>query len=121
VWLRSGVIWQLDKGGRKKQAWKTLQNSVIVLLEQAYQQKQSDVKVKDLAVNLVSMEMFSPLRGKLRRTHYEGVNVKFAMSDTDYSLQAKIGHVQVRSKVNVGVVSGCSHRRINYTTSVTTL
>ena len=52
------------------------------------------------------MEMYSPLRGKLRRTHYEGVNVKFAMSDLDYSLQAKIGHVQVRSEVNIGGVRG---------------
>ena len=49
--LRSGVIWQLDKGGKKKQAWKTLQNSVIAVLEQAYQQKHTDVKVKDLAVS----------------------------------------------------------------------
>ncbi len=48
--LSSGVIWQLDKG-KKKRVWKTLQNSVIAILEQAYQEKKTDVKVKDLAVS----------------------------------------------------------------------
>ena len=41
------------------------------------------------------MEMYAPLKGKLRRTHYDGVFVKFAMSEKDYSVQAKIGYVQV--------------------------
>lgn len=49
-------------------------------------------------VNLETMRMYSPLQGKLRRTHYEGVNVKFTMSESDYSLHAKIGYVQVLSK-----------------------
>ena len=41
------------------------------------------------------MEMYDPIRGKLRRTHYDGVFVKFAMSEKDFSVQAKIGYVQV--------------------------
>lgn len=45
------------------------------------------------------MEMFSPIRGKLRRTHYDGVFAKFGLSETDYSVQAKIGYVQVSSMV----------------------
>lgn len=43
------------------------------------------------------MEMFAPERGKLRRTHYDGVFVKFAVSEKDLSVQAKIGYVQVLS------------------------
>ncbi len=39
--------------------------------------------------------MFTPLKGKLRRTHYEGVHFKFGMTDQDFTIQAKIGHVQV--------------------------
>jgi hypothetical protein len=45
------VIWQLDKG-KKKRIWKTLSISVIAILEQAYQEKKTDVKVKDLAVSI---------------------------------------------------------------------
>ena len=41
------------------------------------------------------MEMYEPIKGKLRRTHYDGVFVKFAMSEKDFSVQAKIGYVQV--------------------------
>ena len=41
------------------------------------------------------MEMFNPLKGKLRRTHYEGLQFKFTMTQQDYAIQAKIGHVQV--------------------------
>ena len=48
-----------------------------------------------LQVNLETMEMYDPIRGKLRRTHYDGVFVKFAMSEKDFSIQAKIGYVQV--------------------------
>ena len=47
-------------------------------------------------VNLEAMKMYSPLQGKLRRTHYEGINVKFTMSESDFSLHAKIGYVQVK-------------------------
>ena len=43
--------------------------------------------------------MFDPIRGKLRRTHYDGVFVKFAMSEKDFSVQAKIGYVQVCKNV----------------------
>ena len=39
--------------------------------------------------------MYSPVKGRLRRTHHDGVFVKFALSEQDYSLQAKVGHVQV--------------------------
>ena len=48
-------------------------------------------------VNLETMEMFSPLKGKLKRTHYDGVHVNFTMTEQDYAVQAKIGHIQVRS------------------------
>ena len=48
-----------------------------------------------LQVNLETMEMFDPIKGKLRRTHYDGLFVRFAMSEKDYSVQAKIGYVQV--------------------------
>ena len=41
------------------------------------------------------MFMFTPLRGKLRRTHYDGLQLKFTMTDQDYAIGAKIGHVQV--------------------------
>jgi hypothetical protein len=43
------------------------------------------------------MEMYDPIKGKLRRTHYDGVFLKFAMSEKDFSVQAKIGYVQVCS------------------------
>ena len=46
------------------------------------------------------MEMFEPIKGKLRRTHYDGVFLKFAMSEKDFSVQAKIGYVQVCSAWN---------------------
>ena len=41
------------------------------------------------------MEMFSPVKGKLRRTHHDGVYTKFTMSERDYSISAKVGYVQV--------------------------
>ena len=41
------------------------------------------------------MEIYEPIKGKLHRTHYDGVFVKFAMSEKDFSVQAKIGYVQV--------------------------
>ena len=44
------------------------------------------------------MEMYSPVRGKLRRTHHDGVFVKFAVTERDYSVYAKIGYVQVRER-----------------------
>lgn len=54
-----------------------------------------DLRDKDLVVNLETMEMFAPLRGALRRTHYDGVKVDIGVSDKDYSLHAKIGYIQV--------------------------
>lgn len=48
-------------------------------------------------VNLATMEMFSPVKGKLRRTHHDGVYTKFTMSERDYSISAKVGYVQVSS------------------------
>ena len=51
--------------------------------------------VHRLQVNLATMQMFSPVKGKLRRTHHDGVFVKFAMTERDYSISAKVGYVQV--------------------------
>jgi hypothetical protein len=44
------------------------------------------------------MEMYSPLKGKLRRTHHEGLFFSFTMTEQDYVVQAKIGHLQVCTK-----------------------
>ena len=55
-------------------------------------------------VNLETMEMYSPIKGKLRRTHHDGVFVKFALSEKDYSVQAKIGYVQVSTFCSCSVV-----------------
>ncbi len=41
------------------------------------------------------MEMYSPIKGKLRRTNHDGLFVKFSLSEKDYSVHAKIGYVQV--------------------------
>ncbi len=41
------------------------------------------------------MEMYSPIKGKLRRTNHDGLFVKFSLSKKDYSVHAKIGYVQV--------------------------
>ena len=43
------------------------------------------------------MEMFAPLKGSLRRTNYEGVELTASMSENEYSLHAKIGYVQVHN------------------------
>ena len=48
-----------------------------------------------LQVNLITMQMYSPVKGKLCRTHHDGVHVKFAMSERDYSVYAKVGYIQV--------------------------
>ena len=50
--IRSGVIWQIDKG---KKVWKNVSNSLNLLLEEAYQGKSVDVKRKNLSVSLVSV------------------------------------------------------------------
>ena len=89
---RSGVIWQV---ARKRGHWKTLTNTVIALLEEAYQSNSIDLRHKNLVANLEKMEMFSPLQGALRRTNYDGVTLRVGMSNRDYSLHAKIGFVQV--------------------------
>jgi len=41
------VIWQVEKG---KGRWKTLNNTVIELLEEAHQSKRLDIKHKNLVV-----------------------------------------------------------------------
>ena len=41
--------------------------------------------------------MFTPLKGALRRTRYEGVKLRAGVSKKDFSVQAKIGYVQVCS------------------------
>ena len=43
------------------------------------------------------MKMFTPLKGALRRTRYEGVELRAGVSKKDFSVQAKIGYVQVCS------------------------
>ena len=40
--------------------------------------------------------MYVPLKGALRRTHFEGVELHAAVSENEYSLNAKIGYLQVR-------------------------
>ena len=86
------MIWQV---ARKRGLWKTLNNTVIAHLEDAYQNNQPDVNIKNLLVNIDAMKMYSPLEGDLRRTNYQGVEVSVGISDKDYSLNVKIGHVQV--------------------------
>ena len=49
------MIWQVEKG--KKGKWKTLNNSVIALLENAHQNKEMDVKHKSLAVSNISRSL----------------------------------------------------------------
>ena len=61
----------------------------------------TDVMCHLFQVNLATMEMYSPDRGKLRRTHYDGLFVNFSMSDTDYSIHAKIGHMQASDIVHM--------------------
>lgn len=39
--------------------------------------------------------MFVPSQGSLRRTHYDGVELRAGISETEYSINAKIGYVQV--------------------------
>ena len=68
---------------------------MIALLEEAYQSNAIDLRHKNLVVNFEKMEMFTPLRGALRRTNYDGVTLRVGISDRDYSLHAKIGFVQV--------------------------
>ena len=40
--------------------------------------------------------MFSPLKGALRRTNYEGVEIGFGLSEKEYTVHANIGYVQVQ-------------------------
>ena len=57
------MIWQLDKG-KKRAAWKTLNHSVIHILEQAYQEKKKDIKLKDLSVsNSTSAQLWPHFQG----------------------------------------------------------
>ena len=92
LYYRSGVIWQVSRG---RGHWKTLNNTVIALLEEGYRKKELDVRHKDLIVSLKSMEMFSPLKGALRRTYYNGLEIMAGISAKGYSLNVKIGYVQV--------------------------
>ena len=50
------------------------------------------------------MQMYSPVKGKLRRTHHDGVYAKFTMSERDYSINAKVGYVQVCEQAVVCLV-----------------
>ena len=51
--LRSGVIWQVEKARRK---WKTLNNAIIALLEDAHGKKELDVKYKNVSVSMLCRE-----------------------------------------------------------------
>ena len=42
------MIWQVEKARRK---WKTLNNAIIALLENAYNEKKTDVKHKNVSVS----------------------------------------------------------------------
>ena len=53
------------------------------------------------------MEMFTPFIGALRRTHYEGVELRASVSKKDFSVEAKIGYVQVSNLLSV-----CTHNII---------
>ena len=53
------------------------------------------VSLFSFQVNLETMEMFNPIKGKLRRTHHDGVFLKAVISEKDYAIHAKIGYVQV--------------------------
>ena len=53
VSYRSGIIWQLDKGKKEKAIWKTVNTSLIEVLEQAYQAKEIDIKEKNLVVRSI--------------------------------------------------------------------
>ena len=55
-------------------------------------------------VNIVGMEMFSPVRGRLRRTHHDGIHTKFSITKRDYRLYAKMGYVQVGTHIHVCTV-----------------
>ena len=52
--IRSGVIWQIDKG---KKVWKNVSNSLNLLLEEAYQSKSVDIKQKNLSVCLAATKI----------------------------------------------------------------
>ena len=39
--------------------------------------------------------MFVPTRGTLRRTNYEAMELNASISDNEYSVNAKIGYIQV--------------------------
>lgn len=50
--LRSGVIWQVEKARGK---WKTLNNAIIALLEDAHGKKEMDVKFKNVSVSTANI------------------------------------------------------------------
>ncbi len=52
-----------------------------------------------IQVNMETMEMYTPIQGKLRRTNHDGLFVKFSLSEKDYSVHAKIGYVQVNHNI----------------------
>ena len=53
------MIWQVDKG---KGRWKTLNNSVIALLEDAHQNQSIDIKLKNLVVSYCVQHILRGLR-----------------------------------------------------------
>ncbi|XP_064395949.1 intermembrane lipid transfer protein VPS13A-like isoform X2 [Halichondria panicea] len=97
---QSGFIWQINRG---KGRWTTVTTSLIEVLELAYQSKEMDIKETNLLIDMEAMEMYSPIKGKLRRTNHDGLFVKFSLSEKDYSVHAKIGYVQVDNQLPFSV------------------
>ena len=51
---QSGVIWQVEKARKR---WKTLNNSIITLLEDAHLKKEIDVKYKNVSVSIIDQRL----------------------------------------------------------------
>ena len=45
------------------------------------------------------MELFIPVNGLLRRTHHEGIYAKFTLSSKEYTVQIKLGYIQVSCSI----------------------
>jgi vacuolar protein sorting-associated protein 13A/C len=87
-----GVMWQVS---HENGSWELLDSNYIQLLEEACKELQNDVATDGLVVNLESMEIYEPMRGKLQRTCYNGVHVNIKIFERNYHLNASIGYIQV--------------------------
>ena len=63
--FRTGVIWQV---ARKRGLWKTLNNTVIAHLEDAYQRQQPDVNIKNLVVSMTQNSLMKSTLVRYRST-----------------------------------------------------